>query len=142
MKRYFIVSCILLLLVSCSSANLGPKFNNFEKPNKNQALVYFYRPKGYVGSMVYYTVKDKSDNIPVVTLYNGGYYPYYTEEGQKTFTATTEITKSVSLDVKNGETYFVEGGAGWGFFIAHPKLNVVDKTEAVSSGIAQCKLIK
>ncbi len=137
MKKYFYIFC-LCLLASCGGNNLGRKFDGFEKPNKDQALIYFYRPNKVFGSIVYYTVKE--DNKPITVLYNGSYYPYYTTEGKKNFKAKTEATNSISLNVENGKTYFVRGTISFGVFVGHPKFEIVDDELEVLSEIKECKM--
>ena len=75
MKRRSIamlVVAITVVLASCVS--LGPTFMKEPSIPEGKALVYIYRLSSIVGSAVSYLVH--ADEMPVVTLYNGGYYPY------------------------------------------------------------------
>ncbi|HSQ98101.1 MAG TPA: DUF2846 domain-containing protein [Rickettsiales bacterium] len=140
MKKYIYILISLCFLVSCASKHLGENFTKAEEPNENQVLIYFYRPQEAIGAIVYYTIKE--NNKHVVTMYNGGYYPYYTTEGTKTFSATTEFKKSITIDTKNGETYFVKEGIGIGVFIGHPKFTLVNDNTVALSEIEECRMLK
>jgi hypothetical protein len=129
---------LLLLLVTTGCASLGPIYSKVDKIPDNAGLVYFYRPSSFIGGGVSYDIKD-GDTV-VTTLYNGGYYPHFSAPGEKEFWARTESKSSITLDVKSGQTYYVKGGVGVGFFVGRPHLMVVDPAVAEKE-IGECKLI-
>jgi hypothetical protein len=51
-----------------------------------------------------------------------------------------ESRSSVTLDVKTGQTYYIKGEVGVGFFVGRPHLMVVSP-EITEKEIADCKLI-
>lgn len=142
MKNYWkaIISFILissfLLITGCAS--LGPVYSKVDKIPDNTGVVYLYRPPSFIGSGVSYDVKI-GDTV-ITTLYNGGYYPYYSQPGEKEFWAKTESRSSVTLDVRPGETYYLKGTVGVGFFVGRPHLMIV-APEIAEKEIAECKLI-
>jgi hypothetical protein len=133
--KYLLIS-VILLATGCAS--LGPVYSKIDKIPDNTGLVYIYRPSSFIGGGVSYDVKD-GDTV-VTTLHNGGYYPYFSSPGEKEFWAKTEAKSSVTLDVKSGQTYYIKGEVGAGFFVGHPHLMVV-APEVGEKEIEDCKLI-
>ena len=133
--NYLVISSFLLV-TGCAS--LGPVYSKADKIPNNTGLVYLYRPSSFIGGGVAYDVN--CGEAFVTTLYNGGYYPYFSEPGEKEFWAKTEAKSSVTLDVKSGQTYYIKGGVGVGFLVGRPHLMVVTP-EIAEKEIADCKLI-
>lgn len=129
---------LLLLLLVTGCASLGPVYSKVDKIPDNAGLVYFYRPSSFVGGGVSYDIKN-GDTV-IATLYNGGYYPYFSTPGEKEFWAKTESKSSITLDVKTGQTYYIKGEVGVGFLVGRPHLMVV-APEIAEKEIADCKLI-
>ena len=125
-----------LLIIGCAS--LGPVYSKVDKIPDNRGLVYLYRPSSFFCGGFTYNVKT-GDRI-ITTLYNGGYYPYFSAPGEKEFWAETESKSSVTLDVKPGETYYIKGEVGVGFLVCRPHLMAVDP-EIAEKEIVDCKLI-
>lgn len=136
-KLVFSLSLFLLVLLS-GCASLGPVYQKVEALPADQGLVYIYRPSSFVGGGVSYDVKV--GETPVTTLYNGGYYPYFSAPGEVEFWAKTESRSAVTLDIKAGETYFLKGTVGVGLLVGRPHLTVVPE-ETGNTEITGCKLI-
>lgn len=127
----------LLLITGCAS--LGPVYSKADKIPDNSGLVYFYRPSSFYRYADSYDIKN--DNTVITTLYNGGYYPYFSTPGEKEFWTKKDFLKiSITLDVKAGQTYYVKGEIGPGLLLARPHLMVVTP-EIAEKEIADCKLI-
>jgi hypothetical protein len=133
--NYLLLSSFLLI-TGCAS--LGPVYSKVDKIPDNGGLVYLYRPSAFFGGGMSYHVKT-GDRI-ITTLYNGGYYPYFSAAGEKEFWAETESKSSVTLDVKPGETYYIKGELGVGLLVHRPHLMPVDPGIAEKE-IVDCKLI-
>lgn len=127
---------VILLLQGCAS--LGPAYTKVEQIPENKGLIYIYRPSSIVGGGISPDVKV--GETVIATLYNGGYYPYFANPGEVELWAKTESKSAVTLDVKPGETYYVKGTIGVGFFVGRPHLIVVSPEEGAKE-IAACKLI-
>lgn len=126
----------LMVLGGC--ATLGPVYEKVTTVPEGKGLVYLYRPGSFIGGGVAYDVKV--GETVITTLHNGGYYPYMATPGEVEFWAKTEARSAVTLDVKSGETYYIKGTVGVGFFVGRPHLMVVPAVTAESE-IAECKLI-
>jgi hypothetical protein len=81
-----------------------------------------------------------ANKVALLTLPPNGYFVYRALPGELTLEQHTEATTSVTLDVKAGETYYVKGSVGMGFFVGHPHLVIVPKEEG-ERDIASCKLV-
>ena len=124
------------LLPGC--ATLGPPFQKIEKIPDNMGLVYIYRPSKLMGGAIKYEVD--ANKVLVTHLPAGGYYPYFAKPGVTEFSAETESKSAVTIDVKAGETYYIKGTIGIGFFVGRPHLVIVSREEGAKE-IAECKII-
>ena len=118
---------IALTLTGCGAT--GPKFTAIEIPQKNQSLVYVYRPSSFMGAAMSYDihVKDKDDSDKVIgSLSNGGYIKYITKPEKVEFWAKTESTSSVTLDMKANTMYCIKGEINMGFIVGRPHLTIID----------------
>ncbi len=140
--RLFCVAAIAGLLLSSfvlsGCATLGPSFQRVEKIPENMGLVYIYRPSKLMGGAVKYEVE--ANKVLVTHLPSGGYYPYFAKPGATEFSAQTESKSAVNIEVKAGETYYIKGTLGIGFFVGRPHLVIVPADEGAKE-IAECKLI-
>lgn len=137
MKKIFFSLCFMCFLSACGS--LGHKFDGLQKPEANEALIYYYRPSKIIGSAISYDVKENGNKV--TTLYNGGYYPHKTTAGQKLITAKTEVAEQISFPVEEGQTYFVRGKVNMGVLAGHPSLKLVPQDKALKE-IQNCKIIE
>jgi hypothetical protein len=136
MIAIFISFSIVVILTGCMT--LGPEFKKIETFPDNKAIVYIYRPDSFIGGGVAYDVKV--GETPIITLYNGGYYPYFSEPGEIEFWAKTEAKSSVTIDIKPNTSYYIKGTVGVGFLVGRPHLIVV-APEVAKNEIEKCKLI-
>ena len=135
-SRLLVIAILSGSAASCAPT-LGQVYKRVDVIPSGKALVYIYRSSG-MGGLVYYDVK--ANGRVVTTLYSGTYYPYVTDPGEIEFSAKTEASDSVTIDAKAGQTYFLRGTVGVGFFVGHPHLTVVPAEEA-EKDIADCKLL-
>ncbi len=110
----YIVTVFFILMTNCQSLTLyGQPFSRIEKMEKDKGLVYIYRPFLIVGGGIFYDVKS-TDGKVVVDLVNGSYKPIFIKPGEITFYAATIGSASITLDIKEGETYYLKGNAATG----------------------------
>lgn len=118
---------VAMFLSGCGAA--GQPFSQFATPKQDQGLVYVYRPSSVLGMGVYYDIHVTNPTNPDLIageLVNGSYVEVDVPVGENEIWGRTESKTSVTLDVKNGETYCVKGGVGIGFFIGRPNFEIVD----------------
>jgi Protein of unknown function (DUF2846) len=129
------LASISLLFGGC--ATLGPKFTPDTTAQPNRATVYVYRT-GSMGAAIHPQVI--ANGVPLAELQPQGYFVYHAAPGELELAQKTEATTSVTLDVKAGETYYVKGSIGIGFFVGHPHLVIVTN-DVGAKEIVECKLI-
>ncbi|WP_060825053.1 hypothetical protein [Sulfurospirillum cavolei] len=116
-----------IFLSGCGAS--GQQFTQFAKPQPDLGLVYVYRPSAFLGSGVYYDVhvtNSSTQDYVAGELVNGSYVQVAVPVGENEVWGQTESKSSVTLDVKQGETYCVRGSVGIGFIVGRPNLEIVD----------------
>ena len=89
------------------------------------ALLYVYRPKSSVGSVVQYSLHDGDSAI--CKMKNGnGFIIKMTKPGKTTLWARTEAREEVTLDIKPGKVYFVRCSVKMGVLVGEPKMDLVN----------------
>lgn len=134
--QILVLAILLGIAISCAPT-LGQVYKKVDVIPSDKAIVYIYRPSG-MGALVYYDVK--ANGKVVTTLYSGTYFPYAADPGEIEFSAKTEASDSVTIDVKASQTYFLKGTVGVGFFVGHPHLTVVP-AEVAENEIVNCELL-
>lgn len=90
----------------------GPSYSKGDKIPENAGLIVFYRPDMFVGSAGIHTV-HVSENF-IVPLYNGAYYPYISNLGEKEFWVQSFFSKNtLKIHVKSGQTYYIRFRMGF-----------------------------
>lgn len=130
------VGAMTTLMSGC--ATLGSAYTPDSNAPKDKGTVYVYRPKAFGGGGISYTVS--ANGTEVSSLPSGGYFVYYAAPGETEFSAKTEAKTSVTLDVKPGQTYYVQGTIGMGVFVGHPHLTQVGN-DVGAKEIVSCKLV-
>lgn len=132
--RPLVLFGFLVLLAGCVTGTLQPT-NLIPEPEPDTGLVYFYREKRFSGGAVSYNIKE-GDKV-LGPIKNGTYFFVHAEPGVHTYTASTEETKSRTLTVEAGKTYYIECGVDVGFFVGQPVLKIVtaDEAKAVIPGL-------
>ena len=97
-------------------------------PDDQSAVVYFMREWAFGGGGVSYFIHEDMQKIGLLKA--GSYFIHRAIPGKHTYSAETEARSSVTLDVKAGQTYYVEGGIGMGFWAGRPQLTEVTKSVA------------
>jgi hypothetical protein len=132
-----IIAAVTVSLVLAGCATLGEKYTPAASVPANRAAVYVYRPSAMAPAI---SPNVQGNGVGLSDLPAHGYFVYYAAPGELTLTAHTEATTSVTLDVKAGETYYVKGSVGMGFFVGHPHLVIVSN-DAGAQEIKDCKLV-
>lgn len=98
-------------------------------PGKGQ--VVFYRPGG-MGPLIRCTVRENGKMIARVG--NGKYYVMAAEPGAHAYTAKTESTDTVRVEVEPDETTFVKCKISMGIMAGRPNLSPSDAAEYAKLG--------
>jgi hypothetical protein len=132
---FLALAAVVAALVSI--AGCAPRFVPVVSVPPDQGVVYIFRPGSPLGAAVLYTVT--ANGTPVVRLRNGGYYPLITPPGQVIFSAQTEASSSVAINVAPGGSYYLRGTVAMGAFVGRPQLEEIPAAIGPSQ-IARCRL--
>jgi hypothetical protein len=139
-KSFFAAAAVsILMFVLSGCVSMGAKFTPEVDVPGDQGLVYVYRAFNVLGSAITYDLH--AGDLNIVTVYNGGYFPYACKPGKTEFWAQTEARASIVVDVEPGKTYYLRCSLGLGFFVGHPTLELVTFAEA-QDDLAGCQLIE
>ena len=126
--RNFSYVALLVFVTSCASVEKDTGNVAQDKPGPGKALIYFYRPKRMMGMAVGFGVREGDRKIG--GLPNGSYFVFQTVPGTHTFAASTEVTKTVTINVKAGRIYYIQGSLGMGAFVGRPELTIVSEQQS------------
>jgi len=121
---------LVFLISACASVEKDTSPPATSSPKPGTALIYFYRPRRLMGMAVGYNVRE--NNATVGGLPNGCYFTYDATPGVHTFTAATETTASVTVNVQAGKVYYIEGSLGMGAFVGHPYFTIVSDQQGAN----------
>jgi len=119
-----------LLIIGCSAS--GPAFQRVKNIPEGQALIYFYR----VGSMASATEtwQVKVNDVDIVSMSSGGYYPYFCEPGYAKIEGSFGLLgwnlEPIDLNIKPNQTYYIRFHIE-GFFPQEFIMDIPDKTMAL-----------
>jgi hypothetical protein len=134
MKMFTGLFGIAALLSACAS---GPPFEKITSIPDNKALIYVYRPSSLQGAA--FSPEVKMDEKTAFKLPSGGYFAHFATPGKNTVSITNVGTRTVDIDAKAGETYYVKGGTvPMGFGV--PAIALVP-AETGASEVQDCKRI-
>ncbi|MDM8539832.1 hypothetical protein QUF90_01965 [Desulfococcaceae bacterium HSG9] len=135
---FTLVFCILLTSCGLRKMMIGPTFQPVDTILQGHGLVYLYRPWNFFGMAV--PAEIKVDETKVTTLCNETYYPLFQPVGEVTFWAKGEFKSSVTLNIEEGEEYYVYMYILPGLlYAANPRLKIVTN-EVGKKDIVKCKL--
>ena len=105
-------------------------------PAAGKAQIVFFRPWNYFGGAVSFTIKEGDTAIAKVT--NGRYYIYAADPGTHAYHVTSEATDALTLDLDEGETYYVKETMDMGVVLYRP--NMAPSDAAAFAGYPKLKL--
>jgi hypothetical protein len=131
---------LLAIVTGCASVERDTASITQDRPKPGRALIYFYRPRRVMGMAVGFGVWEGDRKIG--GLPNGSYFVYDASLGTHTFSASTEVTKTVTINVQPGRTYYIEGTLGMGAFVGRPELTIVSEQQGPSdvAGLKRVRL--
>ena len=91
-------------------------------------MVYFLRESAFTGGGITYFIFE--DDTKIGLLKSGSYFIHKATPGKHTYLAETESRAAVTLDIQPGQTYYIEGSIGMGFWAGRPQLTEITKPVA------------
>ncbi|MBX3736804.1 MAG: DUF2846 domain-containing protein [Candidatus Didemnitutus sp.] len=129
MILFAVAAAVALLEVGCASVNRQAT-NAYAEPKADQGVVYFFRPKKFMGAAVSYDVRDRANNTVIGAIANGTYFFHYATPGQHVYAAATETDTLQNVEVEAGKTYYIECGVQMGVLAGRPSMKVVPEADA------------
>jgi hypothetical protein len=140
MKKILLSVLALALLAGCASSSstafVHPGPFPEMAPEEGLALVTFYRPNDFGGSLISFYVQENGRNVGV--LKNGTYFSARTTPGRHTYTAGED---AITITAKPNETNYVEATTPAGAWLGVLHLKEVP-ADMAKSEIPQLKYIE
>jgi len=132
------ISINILMLYGCSAT--GPKFQQFDEPNKESALVYFYRPSKFLGGGTTINImekvepgkeNDKSNFSGISTvgkLRNNSYFKVEISPSEHKFT-TNWMFDPIIISMNPNEIYCIKAERTFAsyFFSSYTPIKLITK---------------
>ena len=123
---------LILLGVSINLYSLPSFAASLPESKTDKGLMVFYRSKSVKGAAIQFRISDSS-GTSVGTLNNGSMFYKFYDSGQITFDVSTPSVAGsdlITLDIVEGETYFLRGEILWGWPAGRPKFSQEQEPKA------------
>ena len=135
-KYFLILATFVGFLSGCAAT--GSSFVAVEPGPDDMGVVYFYRPKAFVGGGNSLMLVDNGKQISRIK--NGHFIRYLATPGQHKFhTNTIAIDKAVAFNVEAGKNYYIRTGLRQGMWVGTWYLSRVFEDEAIEELKTCCK---
>ncbi|MCW8929527.1 MAG: DUF2846 domain-containing protein [Gammaproteobacteria bacterium] len=128
----FLISAITFFLSACAGVDYSQKAV-FPEAKADQALIYFYRTPGFIGSTYRFNVSE-GDKV-VGAMAQDSYFYLFTEAGEHTYSTNDQYQEKgnfITMNVKAGEVYYVRVDYDYQVLGGKPVYTLVDKAEAMT----------
>jgi hypothetical protein len=92
----------------------------------DKAQIVFFRPSKFTGGAIGFKVREGEQELG--KLRSGNYFIHLAEPGTHEYTVHSEAKDVLTLEVEEGETYFVQGTITMGVFAGRPNLSPSDES--------------
>ena len=131
MNKLLLLSIAGILIVTSGCTSLQyQKLDKLPTVSEDKGLIYFFREKEFVGSMVSYYIYEGNEKLG--GLQNGTFFYIEPTPGPHTYRAKTEAEEKVTINVVAGETYYVKAEVKMGLLCGQPDLTIVHELEGKS----------
>ncbi len=98
----------------------------------DKAQIVFFRPSKFTGGAIGFKVREGEQELG--KLRSGNYFIHLAEPGTHEYTVHSEAKDVLTMELEEGETYFVQGTITMGVFAGRPNLSPSD--ESTFNGMA------
>ena len=129
--NFFIVTLLFLFLTACASVDYSQQAV-FPEAKADQALIYFYRTSGFVGSTYNFNVSE-GDKV-VGAMAQDSYFYLFTDSGEHTYSVNDQYEEQASfikMNVQAGKVYYVKADINYQVFGGKVVFSPVEKAEAL-----------
>lgn len=92
----------------------------------DKAQIVFFRPSKFTGGAIGFKVREGQQELG--KLRSGNYFIHLAEPGTHEYTVHSEAKDVLTIEVEEGETYFVQGTITMGVFAGRPNLSPSDQS--------------
>jgi len=127
----FILVLLLLLLTACASVDYSQEAV-FPEAKPDQALIYFYRTPGFVGSTYRFNVSE-GDKV-VGAMAQDSYFYLFTDPGEHTYSVNDQYEEQgsfIKMNLQRGKVYYVKVDIDYQFLGGKAVFTPVEKAEAL-----------
>ena len=121
------VMTVALLVLSVNSGSAA----NIPQVEAGKGLVVFYRTDKFAGGAIRFNLNHASGTLG--QLLRGTYLYKSLDPGEHTFWSQVISQDSITIVVKAGKTYYVEGVVNMGLLAGRPNFNQVSKEQALEA---------
>lgn len=128
----FVITLLFLSLSACAPVDYSQPAV-FPEARSDQALIYFYRTPGFIGSTYRFNLSENKKVIGAMA--QNSYFYLFTNAGEHTYSVgdrNLEKGESITMTVQAGQTYYVKVDVEYAVMGGKPVFSVVDKTEAMT----------
>lgn len=129
--KLLLLSLAFLLLSACASVDYSQPAV-FPEAKPDQALIYFYRTPGFIGSTYRFNV-SQGDKV-VGAMAQDSYFYLFTQAGKHTYAVNDQYKEQgsrISLDVQSGKVYYIKVGVEYQPLGGKPIFTEVSEAEAM-----------
>jgi len=130
---YFILIILVILLFSACAPVDYSQEAVYPEATPDQALVYFYRTPGFIGSTYRFNVLEKKKIVGAMA--QDSYFYLFTSPDEHVFSVddgNLEQGESITMNLQAGQTYYVRVDIEYEVFGGKPVFTVVNKAEAMT----------
>ena len=129
MKLYQLLAVIILATIELNTSaayaqDTSTVLNTIKTDTGKYALLYVYRKRALAASLGKYDI-HVDDSIVGTASNNSKFMVRLYKEGPTSIWAKTESKRSVTVDVKFGQEYFLQCGYSSGLFLLRPQLDLI-----------------
>lgn len=124
---------------TAEASDAAPASGRIAPAPADKAQIVFFRPNKFAGGAIGFKVREGA--LELGKLRSGNYFIHLAEPGTHEYTVHSEAKDVLTLEVEEGETYFVQGTITMGVLAGRPNLSPSD--EATFNGMAdKLKLVQ
>lgn len=130
--KLFISTVLFIFLSGCASVDYSQKAV-FPEAQADQALIYFYRTSGFIGSTYRFNVSD--GNNVVGAMAQDSYFYLFTDPGEHIYSPEDQYQEKsnfIKMNVQAGKVYYVKVDYEYQVLGGKPIFTLVDKSEAMT----------
>ncbi len=127
-----IISSLIVFISACASVDYSHKAV-FPEAKPDQALIYFYRTSGFIGSTYRFNVSE-GDQL-VGAMAQDSYFYLFTEAGEHTYGISAQYEQegsSISMNVQAGKVYYVRVDVNYQVLGGEAVFTEVEQAEAMA----------